>query len=53
MSGRLVVTGTRIPVNILWGRAKSGERVEVIAKDYHLDTERVRQALRHIDKKVA
>jgi uncharacterized protein (DUF433 family) len=53
MSGRPVVTGTRIPVNILWGRIKAGEKVESIAKDYHLDAKRVRQALRHVDKKVA
>lgn len=53
MSGRPVVTGTRIPVNILWGRRKAGEELESIAKDYHLSTELVRQALRHVDKKVA
>lgn len=53
MSGRLVVTGTRIPVNILWGRAKAGEKVESIAKDFHLPSDAVRQALRHVDKKVA
>jgi uncharacterized protein (DUF433 family) len=50
MSGRLVLRGTRIPVNILWGRMKAGEKVEDIAEDYRLDTRQVRQALAHIDK---
>ncbi len=50
MSGRLVLKGTRIPVNILWGRTKSGERVEDIADDYHINERQVRQALAHIDK---
>jgi len=53
MSGRLVVTGTRIPVNLLWGRRLSGEPIESIADDYSLEIERVRQALIHIDQKVA
>ena len=50
MSGRLVLRGTRIPVNILWGRMKMGETVEDIANDYHIDLLQVRQALTHIDQ---
>ena len=50
MSGRLVLSGTRIPVNMLWGRALKGERPEEIADDYRLDVTQVRQALSHIDK---
>jgi uncharacterized protein (DUF433 family) len=50
MSGRLVLRGTRIPVNILWGRTKTGEKVEAIAEDYRIDIKQVRQALAHIDK---
>jgi uncharacterized protein (DUF433 family) len=50
MSGRLVLTGTRIPVNILWGRMKTGEEIEDIADDYRLDHRQVRQALAHIDQ---
>ena len=50
MSGRLVLTGTRIPVNMLWGRTKAGEKVEEIAEDYRVDLTQVRQALAHIDK---
>lgn len=50
MSGRLVLSHTRIPVNMLWGRMKSGERVEDIADDYRIDVRQVRQALAHIDK---
>jgi uncharacterized protein (DUF433 family) len=49
MSGRLVVTGTRIPVSVLWGRKRAGVKLEEIAKDYGLDREIVRQALTHID----
>jgi uncharacterized protein (DUF433 family) len=48
MSGRLVLRGTRIPVNILWGRMKIGEKVEDIADDYRIDVTQVRQALTHI-----
>jgi uncharacterized protein (DUF433 family) len=52
MSGRLVMTGTRIPVHMLWGRMRTGERVEDIADDYRIDAVRVWQALAHIDKTV-
>lgn len=50
MSGRLVLKGTRIPVNILWGRTRAGEKVEDIAEDYRIDEQQVRQALAHVDK---
>jgi uncharacterized protein (DUF433 family) len=57
MSGRLVLRGTRIPVNFLWGRRLAGEAEESIAADYGIDAKQVRQALIHIDgtlsKKVA
>lgn len=48
MSGRLVVTGTRIPVNVLWGRKRAGVEVAEIAADYGLDRKIVEQALAHI-----
>lgn len=48
MSGRLVVTGTRIPVTTLLARKKSGEKASNIAKDYGLDNEAVEKALAHI-----
>ena len=48
MSGRLVVTGTRIPVKVLWGRRRAGDDVEEIAKDYGLDLDTVQKALTHI-----
>ena len=48
MSGRLVVTGTRIPVNTLLGRKRAGARVEEIAEDYGLSLTAVEQALTHI-----
>jgi uncharacterized protein (DUF433 family) len=50
MSGRLVLSGTRIPLNMLWGRAIQGEKPEEIAEDYRIDVKQVRQALSHIDK---
>lgn len=48
MSGRLVVTGTRIPVIALLGRKRSGEKVGEIARDYGLDPDAVEKALTHI-----
>jgi uncharacterized protein (DUF433 family) len=50
MSGRLVLTGTRIPVNILWGRMRAGEKVKQIADDYRIDERQLGQALAHIDQ---
>jgi uncharacterized protein (DUF433 family) len=51
MSGRLVVTGTRIPVRVLMKRSVDGESPESIAKDYGIDPEIVVKALIHFDKK--
>lgn len=48
MSGRLVVTGTRIPVMTVAARRKAGESVRDIAKDYCLTQEIVKQSLRHL-----
>jgi uncharacterized protein (DUF433 family) len=48
MSGRLVIAGTRIPVNALLGSKRSGETIEEIADDYGLDREVVEKALIHI-----
>lgn len=48
MSGRLVVSGTRIPVKVLWGRKRAGENIDEIARDYGLDREIVEKALTHI-----
>jgi uncharacterized protein (DUF433 family) len=48
MSGRLVIAGTRIPVNALLGGKRSGETIEEIADDYGLDREVVEKALIHI-----
>lgn len=50
MSGRLVVTGTRIPVVILRKRRSTGEPPESIAKDYGIDVDVVQKALEHIGK---
>lgn len=48
MSGRLVVTGTRIPVTMLLGRKRDGYRIEEIACDYGLQADAVEKALTHI-----
>jgi uncharacterized protein (DUF433 family) len=49
MSGRLVVIGTRIPVGVLLGRKRAGDKIEEIAADYGLDRKIVQQALTHVD----
>ena len=48
MSGRLVVVGTRIPVNTLLGSKRAGETIQQIANDYNLDPDVVEKALIHI-----
>ena len=49
MSGRLVVAGTRIPVNTILGQKRAGEKVQDIAAEFGLDETIVQQALAHID----
>lgn len=49
MSGRLVVSGTRIPVTTLLGRKRAGVKVDEITKDYGLDRNAVEKALTHLD----
>lgn len=48
MSGRLVVSGTRIPVTTLLGQKRSGKDVQEIASDYGLEPHLVEQAITHI-----
>ena len=48
MSGRLVVTDTRVPVTVLWEQKRAGQKIEDIAKDFELNLEVVQQALAHI-----
>jgi uncharacterized protein (DUF433 family) len=50
MSGRLVVIGTRIPVEVLRRRTESGEKPDVIAKNYGISETLVQNALTHIEK---
>jgi uncharacterized protein (DUF433 family) len=49
LSGNLVVTGTRIPVNVLKGYRDDGKSIEQIAELYSLDVELVRKALYHLE----
>lgn len=52
LSGRLVVSGTRVPVRVLLGRRASGESPEALADDYGLPVLSVEKALAHIDTTV-
>jgi uncharacterized protein (DUF433 family) len=49
LSGRLVVTGTRIPVQVLLSRKSSGESIPRLAHDYELSEETINLALSHIE----
>jgi uncharacterized protein (DUF433 family) len=51
LSGRLVVTGTRIPVRVLASRIRAGETPEALAKDYGINSDLVRKALVHFEQK--
>ncbi|HTU45860.1 MAG TPA: DUF433 domain-containing protein [Bryobacteraceae bacterium] len=50
MSGRAVVTGTRIPLTLVRGMKKAGRSVEQIAATYRLPVELVTKALLHVEK---
>jgi uncharacterized protein (DUF433 family) len=50
MSGRLVVTGTRIPVTVLSYRNAAGETPEELAHDYGINADIVRKAIAHFDQ---
>jgi uncharacterized protein (DUF433 family) len=50
MSGRAVVTGTRIPITLLIGMKRSGKTLQQMAKTYNLPVDVVRKALLHIEK---
>lgn len=49
LSGRLVVTGTRIPVEVLSSYFASGKTIEQITELYRLDVSTVRKALQHLE----
>jgi uncharacterized protein (DUF433 family) len=48
MSGKLVVTGTRIPVDVIAERRRSGDEVLNIAKDYRVEVGVIERTLRHL-----
>lgn len=48
MSGRLVVTGTRVPARVLWLRKQSGETVRDLAREYRLSRRTVALTLKHL-----
>ena len=49
MSGRLVVSGTRIPVQVLQQRKASGALVSHLAKDYDIAEDLIVKALMHVN----
>ena len=53
MSGRLVITGTRIPVRMVYDRVRRGQTAAAIADDYGLSEDNINKALLHLDKKAA
>lgn len=52
MSGRAVVTGTRIPLDVLEGMQRSGRSPENIAQLYEIEVDIVRKALLHIERPI-
>jgi len=50
VSGRLVVTGTRIPVRVLLGKRNAGSSDGEIARSYRISEDSVRKALLHIER---
>jgi uncharacterized protein (DUF433 family) len=48
MSGRLVITGTRIPARLLMSRKENGEGIPALAEDYKIKEAIIEQALRHL-----
>jgi uncharacterized protein (DUF433 family) len=53
MSGRLVVSGTRIPVSLLLSETAAGNSPEKLARDYNLSPKVITEALSHLDTKAA
>ncbi|HEU4712026.1 MAG TPA: DUF433 domain-containing protein [Pyrinomonadaceae bacterium] len=55
MSGKLVITGTRIPVQVIALRRAAGESVPHLAKDYRIPESGIEFALEHLaqEKKAA
>ena len=49
MSGKLVLTGTRIPAVAVAARLKQGEPVREIAQDYGVSQRLVKESLRHLN----
>jgi uncharacterized protein (DUF433 family) len=48
LSGRLVITGTRIPARVVWERTQAGEKISDLALDYRLSEQSITDALRHL-----
>jgi uncharacterized protein (DUF433 family) len=48
LSGRLVITGTRVPVRVVWERTQAGEKIPDLAEDYRLPEQSITDALRHL-----
>jgi uncharacterized protein (DUF433 family) len=48
LSGRPVITGTRIPIIVVAARRKKGETISGIAQDYGISQRRITESLRHL-----
>jgi uncharacterized protein (DUF433 family) len=48
LSGRLVITGTRVPAETVLARKLAGESVRHLAKDYRVPEQTIVDALRHL-----
>ena len=52
LSGRPVITGTRIPLSLLAGMERSGKTAAQIAKGYNVEVDAIVKALKHLERPV-
>ena len=52
-AGRPVISGTRVPADIVVGRVAAGMTVQVVADEYGIATEDVYNALRYAAQRLA
>lgn len=51
--GRPVITGTRVPVEVLWQRFDGGDSFEDLAKDYEITVSQIEDAIRFCSRAAA
>lgn len=52
MSGRAVISGTRIPITLVMGMKKRGKTAADIARNYNLKHEVVEKAIQHLERPI-